>query len=237
MPEKSLGKKIQRALDILEIQNVMGKHEYYHAAGRHKEEMEDIWAHKTPGVSFETDQQGKIEGWEQVWKYYGEGVELNAKRSLEEMIKLFPQIENDPKNYHIGTTVMHTLTTPVIEVAEDGKTGKGVWVSPGHITGVRGGKLQASWFWERYGVDFVKEDGKWKIWHLRVYTDFATPCEKSWVESSLEPRAAPATEPVTGLQAGKKRANPYKAYSPFTVPQFEPRPPEPYKTFDQTFSY
>jgi len=27
--------------------------------------------------------------------------------------------------------------------------------------------------WERYGIDFVNENGVWKIWHLHVYTDFS----------------------------------------------------------------
>lgn len=44
-------------------------------------------------------------------------------------------------NYHAdcisgpGIMAVHTLTTPVIEIAEDLKTAKAVWVSPGHITG------------------------------------------------------------------------------------------------------
>lgn len=217
-----LEKMIQRANDILDIQNVMSKHEYYHAVGMHKEELNNIWARKTPGIRFGRPGEKQDEGWDEIWKHYGEGVELQAKKGLEEIRKIYPQIEDDPKNYHIGTTVMHTLTTPVIEVAEDGKTGKGVWISPGHITGVKDGKLQASWFWERYACDFVKEDGKWKIWHLYVVADFSTPYEKSWVESYMEhPMAKPGT---------------YPGYTPFTVPKFYPKPPEPYETYRDTFS-
>jgi hypothetical protein len=103
------------------------------------------------------------------------------------MRKPVPEIEDVEDNECIGTTIMHTLTTHVIEVMRDGKTAKGVWVSPGHLTTVSDRKLQAYWFWERYGVDFVKEDGKWKICHLRVYTDFLAPYEKNWVENALNP--------------------------------------------------
>jgi hypothetical protein len=239
MAEKSveqLQKMVQRALDYQEIQNVFSRHAYYHAVWKHKEEIEKIWAHKTPGVSFETDQIGRIEGFEAVKTEYADTADEDGQRHLEQMIKVFPEIENKPENRWIGMAVMHTLTTPVIEVAEDGKTAKGVWVAPGHITMPRDDKMQASWFWERYGVDFVKEDGEWKIWHFRVYTDFMTPYEKSWAETSMEPRA-----PVP--PRGRKPANvpptwpPYKSYSPFNVPQYQPRPPEPYKTFSETFSY
>lgn len=230
-------KLAQRALDILEIQNVMSKHEYYHAVGKHKEEIDDLWAHKTPGASFEAGDVGRTEGIEEVERVYVEGNKLRGKQVLKEMRKLFPQIKDKEENEFIGTTVMHTLTTPVVEVAEDGKTAKGIWVSPGHLTMVRDEKLRAFWFWERYGVDFVKENGKWKIWHLRVYTDFLTPYEKSWVESSLEP-GPPHVEPEGFPKPNKPPTLPaYKEYSPFTVPQYAPRPPEPYKTFSETFSY
>jgi hypothetical protein len=66
---------------------------------------------------------------------------------------------------------MHTQETPVIEVAGDGKTAKGIWYSIG--LAVRGSvdengntSVGTGWMWEKYGVDFIKEDGGWKIWHL-----------------------------------------------------------------------
>jgi hypothetical protein len=236
MAALSLEKMVQRVMDVQEVQNVMGRHEYYHAAGMHKEEIEELWAHKTPGATFEAGDVGKTEGIEAITRTYVEGNKLRGQQQLKEIRKLFPDIEDKPENEFIGTTIMHTLTTPVIEVAEDGKTAKGVWVSPGHLTTMREGKLQAFWFWERYGVDFVKEDGKWKIWHFRVYTDFMTPYEKSWVENSLEP--LPPQEEADGFpKPNRPPSPPYPEYSPFTMPRYEPRPPEPYKTFEETFSY
>jgi hypothetical protein len=233
----SLEEKIQRALDYQEIQNVMSRHEYYHSAGMHKEEIDELWAHKTPGVSFEAGDVGKTEGIEEVERAYVEGNKLRGKQQLKEIRKLFPEIEDKEENEFIGNTFVHTTTTPVIEVAEDGKTAKGVWLSPGYATTVRGGKLQAFWFWERYGVDFVEEDGKWKIWHLRVYTDFMTPYEKSWVENAISP--SPPHEEAPGFPKPNRPPTlpAYKEYSPFTKPQYEPRPPEPYKTFSETFRY
>ena len=62
---------------------------------------------------------------------------------------------------------LHPTTTPYIEVAGDGKTAKGVWISPGIITGKVGatGTLKAIWAWGSMGVDFVKEDGQWRFCH------------------------------------------------------------------------
>ena len=40
--------KIQRAYDMIQIKNVMGRHAYLHACNRHDIEMEICWAHKAP---------------------------------------------------------------------------------------------------------------------------------------------------------------------------------------------
>lgn len=236
MTKKSLEAMVQRLNNIHDIQNIMSLHEYYHTAGMHKEEVEEIWAQKTPGVSWETGDLGRFEGIEAIRSIYVDGKEMVGEANLKEMRELYPQIEDDPKNKNIGTMNVHMLTTPMIEVAEDGKTAKGIWMSPGHVTQVRGGKLAACWMWEKYAVDFVKEDGKWKIWHFHVYTDFQTPYDKSWVENSLEPKLPPAFPPDFP-KSNKPMTVDYPQYSPFTVPKNEPRPPVPYETFNDTFSY
>ncbi len=56
---------------------------------------------------------------------------------------------------------IHTLTTPVIQVARDGQTARAVWMCPG----LEGTTLT----WIKYGCDFKIQDGRWKIWHLHVY--------------------------------------------------------------------
>lgn len=236
MTEKSLEEMVQRLNDIHEIQNVMSLHEYYHTAGMHKEEVEEIWAQETPGVSWETGDLGRFEGIDAIWKIYVDGKAMMGEVNLKGMRKLFPEIEDKEENMFIGTMNVHTLTTPIIEVAGDGKTAKGVWMSPGHVTQLLGGDLVATWTWEKYAVDFVKENGKWKIWHFHVYTDFSTPFEKSWLENSLEPKL-PSAFPPDFPKPVKPMSDEYPQYSPFTNPKDLPRPPEPYETFEDTFSY
>ena len=230
-------KMAQQSLDYQEIQNVFGRHEYFHSAGMHKEELEMLWARKTPGVSFEAVDTGKHVGWDAVWKCYVEGRVARGKKHVAELREVNPDIEDDEKNYQVGLWGMHTLTTPVIEVAEDGQTAKGIWMSPGYLTFGSNGQFKSCWSWERYGVDFVKEDGRWKIWHCRVYNDFLTPYDKGWVEASLEP--PPEIEDAEDFP--KPNAEPstpiYKPYSTTVPPQAEPRQPDHYKTFKDTFSY
>jgi hypothetical protein len=236
-------KKIaQRALDIQEIQNVMSKHAYYHGVGYHLQELEDIWV--KPGGKFGTtasfgQNHGYWVGMKRIKQTYGDLNERNRKANLEKVSKLHPEVKNVKENEGVGSLIMHTLTTPIIEVAGDGKTAKAVWYSPGQVTEIGpDGKPMAMWMWEKYGVDFAKEDGKWKIWHIHMYTDFAVPPGKSWTDPATKsefsfgdtverpPEMNPDVEEVT-----------YKEWSPTTVPKLLPRMPEPYETFSETFSY
>ena len=121
----------------------------------------------------------------------------------------------------------------------DGKTAKAVWYSPGMVTEIgQDGKPFAMWMWEKYGVDFAKEDGKWKIWHIHMYTDFAVPPGKSWTDpeakSSFSFGDTVERPPEMNLDV---EITTYQEWSPTTVPQLLPRLPEPYETFSDTFSY
>lgn len=228
----------QRALAMLQVQNTMSKHAYYHAAGKHVEEMYDIWVSQD-GSYAETvkwsNPMGVWEGWDQVYAFYCQ-TKLDASQSALDVIsKLYPEIENIPENRGIGTEwAIHTQTTAIIEVAGDGKTAKGVWYSPGIANsavvkndgtiGTRG-----MWFWEKYAADFVKEDGEWKLWHIQMYYD-NTP--ESWGEEG-ETLGMPNNSP----EPTRENPDPYQAWTPTTLQRIHPLFPEPYYTFSETFSY
>jgi len=237
---------LRKAKDVHEIQNVMSLHEYYHSSFRHEEELDAIWAQEADDVSFEEALfQARFVGLEAIHTYYVQFMRNTLFKGALELTKtLFPQLKDDPEDeLPFGLSFLHTLTTPVIEVAEDGETAKGAWISPGFTTMPTVEKLQAYWHWDRYGVDFIREGGKWKIWHFFVGREFTTPYEKSWVDSALdneeayevalsifkqwpgftEPHAAPL--------------NLFDSYSPFKVATLQPRLPEPHRTFSETFSY
>jgi len=137
MKELTLNQKIQRALDIAEVQNVMSKHAYYHGAGHHLQELKDIWV-KEDGACAAMASFGQNHGYwvgmERIKRFYGEMNEKNRKKNLEMVSELHPEVENRKENEGVGSMIMHTLTTPIIEVAGDGKTAKGMWYSPGQVT-------------------------------------------------------------------------------------------------------
>jgi hypothetical protein len=238
--ELSLEEKIQRALDIQAVQNVMSKHEYYHALGANIDELETIWSKKAPDVSF-AQNTGYWVGYDSIYTYYGTDHIINEKADLARLRVNYPSVAADALG--AGTLMMHTLTTPIIEIAGDGQTAKGMWYTPGQVTGIGSdGYPNAQWMWEKYGVDFIKEDGEWKIWHMQICTDFS--CEVAggtWVTSATSTAAASSvlkdseTSNITAVP--DIEVTTYKSYSNTQVPQNFPRMPVPYWTFSETFSY
>jgi len=240
-----------RAMAAIEVQNAYSKHAYYHTIGAHCEEMEDIWV-KEGGEYAETARWTRMgtmveEGITLIKQHYCTDNEESKKQKLEAISKVYPEVKNVPENIGIGYGyTIHTQTTPIIEIAGDGKTAKGIWYSPGIGTNVeiRNGKPEISggWFWEKYAVDFVKEDGEWKIWHLVNVMD---PTPSSWGgQQERQAQGAPPGEAGQGQQGGggdsqglKPAADPYEPWSPTSKPRIYPKFPEPYYTFSETFSY
>jgi hypothetical protein len=221
-------RKVQRALDIAEIQNVASMHEYYHNVLAHGQEVEAIWAKKTPDLMWTNNND----------KYIG-----------ADFIKFYVDVAKAMSKDLSGMLAYHMLTTPVIVVAGDGKTAKAVWMSFGEISGNMGGKGTAMWTQEKYGMDFVKEDGKWKIWHLRTYVDFYSDTKGSWLDEksnlnassneSKDSGAAVKEEPGVNFDMAKptEKGNYYTGYTLKTVPAFNPKPPESYCTWKDTYAY
>lgn len=247
--------KVQRALDIQEVINVAGMHEYYHSALMHKEEYENIFS-KRDDITW-TNNTDKYIGKEDFLKFYVDGCPTGDAKK--------------------GSLWYHMLTTPVVVISGDGKTAKAVWQSFGNVTGT--GMLQ--WTQEKYGMDFIKEDGKWKIWHLRTYVEFYTNAESSntrlWASQNLAaPEGAsnagsmggfttPAAEAAKGGGQGgpsgpppgedkgatikeepgvsfmgiqpTEKGNYYEGYNDNYMPTFNPVPPEPYCTWEDTWAY
>ena len=197
-------------------------------------EIEKIWAQKTDGVTW-AQNSGYWKGLALIKKNYGQHVDpLSVK----------------------GQISTHPQSTPVIEIAGDRKTAKGIWYTVGVVGGAQGsvdemGKPQVSgqWMFERYGVDFVNEDGRWKIWHMHIYTDYGGPFGVNAKSGGAPQKAEKIGRESVAMSGGKPVVaepardpfNPqkttYEEMTPNTVPRLIPRPPEPYRTFSETFSY
>jgi hypothetical protein len=164
-----------RAEAMWAVQNVMSKHAYYKQINKHCDEMADIWV--SEGSQYDktatwTSKYGVEVGLTQIKLNYCTACIEDMKKKLEEVSKTYPAIKNTQENIGVGYMYfMHTNLTPVIEVAGDGKTAKGIWYSLGVSMSPdidSSGKVSVRGHWqpEKYAVDFVKEGDRWKIWHF-----------------------------------------------------------------------
>lgn len=224
-PEISAG---ERALAMMQVQNTFSKHAFYHQVGQHCEELNDIWVKEngTFGKTATWNLGGNVmEGIAMIKLDYCTIKEQNKKQKLESLSKTYPAVKNIPENLGAGDEyVMHTQETPVIEVAGDGKTAKGIWYSiglsvNGQVSENGQTSISTGWMWEKYAVDFAYEDGKWKIWHLLSKMDQGPVesggrgqggapggGERGAAAGAQGPRGAPAGAQATDGRGGERGA-------------------------------
>ena len=183
---------------------------------------------------------GSYFGPEALQAYYAREAENTAAQSR--MLRdLFPEKLSglsEEELFGVGQMRGLPITTPVIEIAADSQSAKGLW----HIQGAENdltvyGPL-SRWTLGFLAIDFRKEAGEWKLWHVFHAEDVVAPMGESW----LKPKAREPLAEFAAVAAWKplpfthprENYRPYAPDRPFTPP---PAIPEPYESFSETFSY
>jgi hypothetical protein len=175
---------VERMEAIHEIENLMSQYYWSHAS----DQMKDyLMAYHTPGARVTNDLHEASMMQTEKNTSSAQGLQRDAQKI---------SMRNSPGFLHV-----HMEASPVIELAADGKSAKGTWISPGleadppaeqmmlamqgkPVTGKR--ETTGYWAWAKLGAEFVKENGQWRIWHLHVYSLFMTPFDQSWAEADTE---------------------------------------------------
>jgi len=241
------------AVAWVSVQNVMSRHNYYYSVGDRLNELMNIWVSETgeyAKTATITTADGVWEGMDLIKLYYGNPKTKDSKQAIKDMSK------SNPWEPVKGQFAMSMNTTPIIEVAGDGKTARGVWFSPGIVMNYTGQKdksgneiAQGTYYFLKYGADFVKEDGAWKIWHIQIYSDF-TPSvgsESKWTtpgaaqQSSTGQKASDKKDQKSQTAdqpaASRENPDPYEQWSPTRENKLRPEIPEAYYTFDETSNF
>jgi hypothetical protein len=213
---KKLEREVTLARDIQEIQKLVGLMQHFHTGGRDIK-VADYFAKKAPDVRVYFPGGG-----------YWEGPDAPTK-----MAQLFDAEGKPP----VGMMAVHLMTNCVIEVAKDGKTAKGVWTAGGMVAS-RDDKTKtpsAMWEWNRYGTDFIKEDGKWCFWHHHIYPLFTIPWDAKWSDHFAKKENQGATVEMPFEMDGPPGPLDV-SYDPNGNLPYIPEP-QPYETFDPETMY
>lgn len=209
----------ERALAQGAVQNLIGRYSYYHLANMYDDKRYlALYANGDPGLKIQVSSRG-------IW----EGPDA-AQRMLHSYLQ-------QSGGKYVGDMSFHPVASPVVEVAGDGQTARGVWLSPGaeaHVEPGADSHAFAGWIFVKYCADFKKINGEWKIWHQLVHGMMVTTYDRSWVEKqpTLPPRPA-----LTGPYAPNRPADPpAELYSTTTTQHLVPEPPLPYETWNDSMS-
>lgn len=261
-----LSLEAHRIASIPQIENLMARHSYYHAANMNSNELTDIWSRERPDDVTWQQNFGMWKSMPHMSQYYGEGHAETGEALRQQIIEARPELKDDLMAPDIDVRrlvemPMHTLTTSIVEIAEDGMSAKGLWYTPGYA--IRRNYLEetasATWMWEKYGADFVWENGEWKFLHIQIGMDLMGNYGESWAEPKKPggpdgppPQEQKKQEAPVGKDGKKLKVAPsmggglscppdgpgkYAIYSRTRIPMEYPKLPEPYTTLEETFSY
>lgn len=231
--------KLSRFEDIREIRNLMGRLSSDYVLKRDADIPREHWSARDD-VSLGIN-EGWFVGLAEVQRYYAcEGARIALESRLIQ--RAFPAElggKSAEEVYGVGMMNYKPVDTAVIEVAGDRRTAKGIWCIRGsHSVMSEGGPI-SYWEWGWFAVDFVMEEGEWKIWHMLYLQDVDRPCGYAWtgpekeyarLEQFAEMRDWKAADPTVPAVL-RERYNAEREFLP------SPRVPEPYETFGETFSY
>ncbi len=198
---------IRKLSSMHEIQNTMGR---LTAAlnFQRADEILSFFALEREDVSLEYADEGLFEGKEAVCA------------AVHDII-----VRPEEKGYMLDMQ----LTTPMIEVADDVKTAKALWWCPGIAAVPTETDPQAQWCWGMTGVDFILENGTWKVWHLHYFRLIRCDYKKGWVEdTSMINRLNTPVHPLS------KPSTYHNPYSPLSVRDGIPACPRPYASYEDS---
>ncbi len=238
----TVSQMIDAAEACIETENLQAKHAIMHAAGETKEELDTMWSNRDD--IFWCHNFGGMPTREDVYAGWAGGLAQNAHYYYRQIIHVYPEVEGMDERPLMECAV-HMLGSSIIEVAEDGKSTRASWYTPGIIFSTLNidKKKEGIWLWERYGNDFVFEDGEWKILSQHVCSDFGGMMDAdNFAKASYErmqqpPRKRPPQEPADDGTVPNPPQAPmplfFAQYSPVQLPQNACPWPSPYKTFDR----
>lgn len=207
LPDYTPEEQLEAVLAKDEVMNLMGLRNYYYLSDNLPGLLEDLWVQEPEhrktaslGSNF-----GFYIGWEEIQRYV---------RERSQRISVGSQSQS--------------VNTPMIHVAFDRKTARGLWYSDGYITDLRGNTDVIA---QKVAVDFIREGDQWKIWHLTYGADLVDALHTDPIEGDygmLGQLKEWFGTPTVACMTHDPKYNWNDNY---------PAEPEPYESFRSTESY
>jgi hypothetical protein len=214
-------RKLGRWEDKRKLKNLMGKYANLLLLNRDNEIYGMLWSKSRVDTAF-----GVNEGWyvgaKSVRGYYSARYDKN--RAIARLLakKFADKLEGKSAGelYGIGVFRSMPVSCPVIRVAVDGRTAKGLWVCYGGSADLYPYGPSARWIWGYYAVDFIREEDGWRIWRMKWLEELVAKCGQNWGRPQPDPPALPEFAEIGEYAAPGPdvRETLYTAWSPTRPP-------------------
>lgn len=222
-----------------EIRNVMGRisHDY---AVKQEAEIYSRYFSTREDVCLGLN-NGYYKGKAAVAGYYralGEEIKLSS-RLIRNMFPKELGEKTEEETYGVGMISYVPFESQVIEIADDGLSAKGIWNVRGSTSCLTPGGPVANWIFGWAAVDFVREEGQWKILNLLLLYNVNHQCGVGFCEDEKHFPLVPEFGDMARFKLPEPNVpmNVFETYYPSRPKAVSPRCPEPYETFEKTFSY
>lgn len=174
----TLSQRIHNAEGMLAAEYLHARHTYLHATSYCKEEWGEFW--DTSEEASWGHLFGVMCGFDEIWYNSVSNYDPDGFRGYINLVKQHPEISwFDARS--MREISMHTLATDIIEAADDGKTVRASFLTPGVLVFALNANhhYRGLTLWERYGSDFVydEEADEWLYLHEQVCPDMGGPMD------------------------------------------------------------
>lgn len=222
-----------------DIRNIMGRISADYSVREEGAIYDRYWSRRDDVVL------GINEGWyvgpEAVSGYYkalDEEINLGAKCVEKDFPEKIASLSEEEKR-GIGAISYIPVDSHIIEIADDGQTAKALFNIRGSYNKITTSGPISYWIFGWAAVDFIMENGEFKIWHMQWLRNVDIQCGTAF---GTEPEKFPELEAYADMASFRMPAptvsaclmENYYTDRPFTK---SPEAPEPYETFADTFSY
>jgi hypothetical protein len=174
----TLSQRIHNAEGMQAAENLHARHTYLHATSYCKEEWGDFW--DTSEEASWGHLFGIMCGFDEIWYNSVSNYDPDGFRGYINLVKQHPEISwFDARS--MREISMHTLATDIIEAADDGKTVRASFLTPGVLMFALNANhhFRGLTLWERYGSDFIydEDEDQWLYLHEQVCPDMGGPMD------------------------------------------------------------
>lgn len=221
------------------VQNLMGIFSGHYLLKQEKDIVRDLFSARDD-ISLAVN-EGYYSGRDAVVGYYEALHQKNLLTTRLIMAKYPEKFEGKTAEeaYGCGLINYKPLDTPVVEIAGDGQTARGIWTCRNSYSDLRPSGPVAFYEWGWVAADFIKEDEGWKIWHLQILNDVHVQAGLQYNQSEQPYPPAGGFDEIAAFKMPEPniKKTVRALYSTTRPRTLAPEVPAPYETFDPANSY